>query len=353
MKKIISVLLAFLLCAAALLPACAAANNDGAGGTISVSVQQKAGGVADFFAKIKAVFNRIINWFKNLFSSIKKIDLHPDAAPKDYETAVETGGNIERTYIAHGEYDVSYFESATDAAWTKYEVYYPTALAESDAVFPVIVCANGSGVRASRYAVVLQHYASWGFIVVGNEHDTSWAGDSSDASLAYILEQNDNPSSVLYHKVDVENVGIVGHSQGGAGVFTAITEQPRKEIYKAAVALSPSSERLAASINWNYDVTKVTIPVFMLAGTEGWFETQSVIPIEDMNDMFGRLNSKKIMARRTGAEHGQMLYTADGYVTAWFMWQLQGDRNAAQAFLGDSPEIMNNPLYQDQRIDLE
>ena len=91
----------------------------------------------------------------------------------------------------------------------------------------------------------------------------------------------------------------------------------------------------------------------MLAGTEGWFETQSVIPIEDMNDMFGRLNGKKIMARRTGAEHGQMLYTADGYVTAWFMWQLQGDRNAAQAFLGDSPEIMNNPLYQDQRIDME
>ena len=91
----------------------------------------------------------------------------------------------------------------------------------------------------------------------------------------------------------------------------------------------------------------------MLAGTEGWFETESVIPLEDMNNMFDRLGGEKFMARRIGAEHGQMLYTADGYVTAWFMWILQGDAYAAKAFLGDSPEIMNNPLYQDQRIDLE
>jgi hypothetical protein len=39
------------------------------------------------------------------------------------------------------------------------------------------------------------------------------------------------------------------------------------------------------------------------------------------------------------------------YVTAWFMWQLQGDQAAAQAFAGENPEITANPLYQDQRID--
>lgn len=38
--------------------------------------------------------------------------------------------------------------------------------------------------------------------------------------------------------------------------------------------------------------------------------------------------------RRIGAEHGQMLYIADGYVTAWFMWQLQGDEEASKAFNG-------------------
>ena len=35
------------------------------------------------------------------------------------------------------------------------------------------------------------------------------------------------------------------------------------------------------------------------------------------------------------------------------MWQLQSDEGAAKAFIGDSPELMNNSMYQDQRIDLE
>ena len=67
--------------------------------------------------------------------------------------------------------------------------------------------------------------------------------------------------------------------------------------------------------------------------------------------MYDRIGVQKTAARRSGAEHGEMLYTADGYVTAWFMWHLQDDEEAAQAFIGNSPELLNNPLYQDQRID--
>lgn len=59
------------------------------------------------------------------------------------------------------------------------------------------------------------------------------------------------------------------------------------------------------------------------------------------------------MARRNDCDHGEMLYYADGYVTAWFMWQLQEDMYAASAFTGDEPEIMRNSLYQDQLIDLD
>ena len=59
------------------------------------------------------------------------------------------------------------------------------------------------------------------------------------------------------------------------------------------------------------------------------------------------------MARKLDCEHGDMLYSADGYITAWFMWRLQGDKSAAKAFAGDSPEIADNSLYIEQKIDLE
>ena len=56
------------------------------------------------------------------------------------------------------------------------------------------------------------------------------------------------------------------------------------------------------------------------------------------------------MARKKGCEHGQMLYSADGYVTAWFLWQLKSDQNAAKAFVGSDAEIKSNKLYQDVNI---
>ena len=66
--------------------------------------------------------------------------------------------------------------------------------------------------------------------------------------------------------------------------------------------------------------------------------------------MYDHLQVPKAMARRTGAEHANTVYIADGYVTAWFMWQLQGDTEAARAFTGSDPEVLKNPLYQDQQI---
>lgn len=135
-------------------------------------------------------------------------------------------------------------------------------------------------------------------------------------------------------------------------MFNAITECKNASAYKTAVSLSPTHEEQAISMKWHYDLTQINIPLMIVAGTKGDFETQLVIPIEKMIEMYNKIPSDKVMMRKTGYEHGEMLYVADGYVTAWLMWQLQNDNDAAKAFTGDTPEIMNNKLYQDQKIDL-
>ena len=38
---------------------------------------------------------------------------------------------------------------------------------------------------------------------------------------------------------------------------------------------------------------------------------------------------------------------ADGYMTAWFMYHLQGDEEAGAVFFGDNAEILNNANWQD------
>lgn len=42
-----------------------------------------------------------------------------------------------------------------------------------------------------------------------------------------------------------------------------------------------------------------------------------------------------------------MLRYVDGYMTAWFMYWLQNDAYAGEAFLGEDAEILTNPNWQD------
>ena len=81
---------------------------------------------------------------------------------------------------------------------------------------------NGTGVAASKYKPVFDHLASWGFIVIGNEDESAGGGASAAASLDYILTLNSDSNSKFSGKIDVDNIGIGGHSQGGLGAINAV-----------------------------------------------------------------------------------------------------------------------------------
>jgi len=271
-------------------------------------------------------------------------------APSDYTETVQTGGDVEAKYLAMGNYSVDYVTRKGSKVTKKFYIYYPKNL--NEASYPVVVMLNGTGVLPQKYKAVFEHMASWGFIVIGCDDDSSGFGNSADESVELIYKENTDSGSIFYGKMDTANIGITGHSQGGAGVLTALSIMKKKDCYKTAVALSPTHEEMAHNMGWNYDLSKIEVPVLLLAGTKGDFETQAVIPIDKMKEMFEKIPARKGMARKTGMEHGHMLYSADGYVTAWFMWFLKGDENAAKAFSGENPELLTNRLYSDQKLEL-
>ncbi|HIZ41970.1 MAG TPA: hypothetical protein H9811_05335, partial [Candidatus Gemmiger excrementigallinarum] len=124
-------------------------------------------------------------------------------APEDYTQTVETGGPIEAKYMAMGGYEVEKLEvPAPEEDWGTFVAYYPAGLAESGGQYPVVVMVNGTGVGASKYPAVFEHLASWGFIVVGNDDPSTCTGDSADATLAWLLNENADPNSRFYQKVD-------------------------------------------------------------------------------------------------------------------------------------------------------
>lgn len=279
-------------------------------------------------------------------------------------------GVIETKYTPLGSYEVSYIEfDADNEVYKKYEVWYPSNLNGSNEKYPVVVMANGTGVKASQYKEVFEHLASWGFIVIGNEDENSRTGDSSADTLDYLLSLNEDEKSEFYGKIDTENIGIAGHSQGGVGAINAVIEQENGNMYQAIFAASATSRYHADELNktdsgWSCDLSKIKIPVFMVAGTgtmdAGNMDTYSSEPssegsaqgicplwwLEECYDAIPEPDSV-VIARMVGKDHGDMLRSADGYMTAWFMYWLQGDTEAGDAFWGIDAEIINNSNYQD------
>ena len=219
---------------------------------------------------------------------LKFLESRP-AVPANYTQDTETGGSIEAKYMATGGHEVSTYEEPALQGFSKYTIYYPTELETADEKYPVIVVCNGSGTPISKYLSIPEHFASWGFIVIGTEEEYDWSGFSAEMCIRHLQKFNDN-----------EKIG-------------------------------ENEKELAYNLEWEYDATLVDIPILLIAGAgagDDW-----VITGEQLQNIYSDIDSNKVMLRRKDTSHNETLYAANGYVAAWFMWHLQGDDEAAKAFL--------------------
>ena len=219
----------------------------------------------------------------------------------------------------------------------------------------MIIVVNGSNIRVRNYIPFFERLASWGFIVVGNDDPQTGTGESASVTLDKMLSLPSD--SVLYGKIDVNNIGVIGYSQGGAGAINAVTRYENGSYYKALFTGSASYALLAKNMGWEYDISKVHIPYLMTAGTGasddsghyGDDEFAGVAPLFSLEENYNGMPDDvfKVRGRITGAEHMAMQVLSDGYMTAWMLYNLRGDEEAGKVFIGENAEIMQNQGWQD------
>ena len=285
------------------------------------------------------------------------IDSKKPVIPADYYTFFSPSVPLELKYSQPGEYEVSnYDDPSENKAIKKVRFWFPTELAANESQYPVIVVVNGSNTPAAKYEPWFKRLASWGFVVVGNEDPQAGTGETTSVMLDYLL--NLSQRHPLYGKLDTDHIGIAGFSQGGAGALAAVTEYENGTVYKTIFTGSAAYPFLAGNMGWKYDVSKIKIPYFMTASagksddrgvadiTE---EFAGVAPLASLIENYDSISNdvQKVRGRATGAEHEQMLIRSDGYLTAWMLYQLKGDEEAAKAFVGEDAEILHNNNWQD------
>ena len=104
-----------------------------------------------------------------------------------------------------------------------FTMFRPKDLAQGGLCHPVITWGNGTGATPSLYKTLLNHLASHGFVVIASDSLNVAQGTPQPmvAGVTWVLEQNDDPTSALYQRIDTTHVGATGHSQGGFATTTA------------------------------------------------------------------------------------------------------------------------------------
>ena len=267
---------------------------------------------------------------------------------KDFKSEAE----LEYKYSQLGPYDVSDRTIETeDEDLGNLRCWYPEG--ESGEKYPMIIVVNPSMLPSANYKPFFERLASWGFVVIGNDDGSAGTGASTSATLDAMMGLVD--THPVREFTDYDNIGIVGYSQGGSGALAAVSEYENGSAYKTIFTGSAACHDVADEYGWKYDTSKVAVPYFMAAGTgdtDSGNEEEDIVgaaPLYSLIDAYDSIDESvpKVRARFVGAEHNEMLKKCDGYMTAWMLYQLKGDTEAAGAFEGDNAEILTNANWQD------
>ena len=110
-------------------------------------------------------------------------------------------------------------------SWLGQDLYYPTNIA-SMGLLPLVVISHGNGHNYQWYDHIGYHLASYGYIVMAHENNTSpgieTASTTTLTNTDYIIgNQGTIEGGVLAGHLDSHAITWIGHSRGGEGITRA------------------------------------------------------------------------------------------------------------------------------------
>lgn len=219
-----------------------------------------------------------------------------------------------------------------------YKIYYPSRLSGN---FPLVVWGNGTGVEPDQYAKIHNHLASWGFIVIDNYDLSTLSGESIIETMNYMIAENRSSGSIFYQHIDEDNIGAIGHSQGASGILNAHTEYTDGELLKTLVSIALPSQNLL-----KYHPNRIRTSVFFISGVNDGLISSYHSNKDIYNEVPGNIPAAMGMRKAAGHDSIRDDKMEYGYLTAWMLFQLKSDANAAYAFQGNDAELLSSPNWE-------
>lgn len=256
---------------------------------------------------------------------------------------------IEYKYSVVGPFGVAAYELGETAGDAGIRAYVPVG---TDTPSPVVIWQNGTGVDIDTYVPIARHLASWGLVVIGSYDQQMASGGTGIEVLQGLPEWSRTSEHVLNGLLDLDAVSMVGSSQGAVGVINSHTRFAQGRQLRALAIHGLPTERAIEffGLDFDYNVTGVTAPIFVMTGTEDDF----ISPIALNTAVFEQMKYSplKVLGVSQDASHIELADDGGrmrGYLTAWLLSTLTGDAYASGAFVNGA-EIKQNSSWITARV---
>lgn len=217
-----------------------------------------------------------------------------------------------------------------------FTMFRPKDLGQGGLCHPVVTWGNGTGANPSLYKVLLNQLASHGFVVIASDSPNVSQGSPAPmlAGVTWVLQQNDDPTSELYQKIDTTHVGATGHSQGA---FATTTAGADSRITTIAPLCGASAQR------------NLHGPAWLFCGG-----MDTTVPCSTVQSAFNAITNVPIMlADYLSVDHASWITfrgttpgPVEAAVTAWMRVQLMGDTALRSWFYGPSCKLCSDAGWQ-------
>ena len=224
---------------------------------------------------------------------------------------------------------------------------------------PIIAWGNGGCANSPwEHVNFLSEISSYGFLVIaiGPMPDEGQRGGGRSTSsqlidaINWAIAQNNDKSSQYYNKIDITKIAVSGMSCGG---LQALETAPDQRVTTAVICnsgiLGNAGGGMPGMPNLTKDhLAKLHSPTLYILGGE-----EDIAYSNGMDD-FKRIDNVPVFVANMDVGHGGTYRQPHGgefakVATAWFKWQLKGDKEAAKMFTGDPCGLSLDPNWKVDR----
>jgi hypothetical protein len=221
---------------------------------------------------------------------------------------------------------------------------------------PIIAWGNGACANSPwEHVNFLSEVSSYGFLVIAigpmPQEGERGRGRSTSSQLTdainWAIAQNNDKGSPYYNKIDISKIAVSGMSCGGLQTLE-VAPDPRVTtavICNSGILGDPGSGMAGMPALTKDHLSKLHTPTLYILGGE-----KDIAYNNGMDDV-KRINHVPVFVANMDVGHGGTYSQPHGgefakVATAWYKWQLKGDKEAAKMFTGEQPGLAKSPGWR-------